>query len=172
MTKQPQNSYIVSIFNQSKLIKGILSTILGNYFPQKYTMIAHTQPIGLILKEIAEEKRIKVKDIAEAKGISKQAVSNVWKRESIRFSELEVWAKILGVTSDEIIDRSRGQSTLNSVHNSKINSNDEVNKLIHELQMKYDRELHEHDKKLQEKDNEILYLRQQLAIANENLGKH
>ncbi|MDF7818133.1 helix-turn-helix transcriptional regulator [Runella sp. MFBS21] len=134
-------------------------------------------PIGLTLREIANEKKIRIKDIASAKGISKQAVSNVWKRDSIRLSELEVWAKILGVTPEEIIDRSRKIGTLNNVQKESVQStkedvqisrgtfNDDLYGLINQIQVK-------HSKELSEKDKEIQYLREQLRVANENLGKH
>lgn len=66
------------------------------------------KPIGLVIKEISEEKNFKVKALSQLKGITPQAVHDLFKRNSIGTTELEEWATILGVSSHLILDRVKG----------------------------------------------------------------
>ena len=66
------------------------------------------KPIGLVIKEISEEKNIKVKALSQMKGITPQAVHDVFKRNSIGTLELEEWANILNVSPVAILNRTKG----------------------------------------------------------------
>lgn len=71
-------------------------------------MEAQKTPIGLVIKELSDELGFKVKTLAQMKGISPQAVHDVFKRKSIGTTELEEWAEILGVSSTVILQRTKG----------------------------------------------------------------
>lgn len=63
-------------------------------------------PIGLIIRQIVDEKTISPTQLSKVLGISKQAVYNNFKRTDMNNSELIKWAEALGVTTEELVSRS------------------------------------------------------------------
>lgn len=66
-------------------------------------------PIGLVLRQIFDEKVISPTELAKALGISKQSVYNNFKRTDMLNTEIIKWAAALGVTAEEIKNRWNGQ---------------------------------------------------------------
>lgn len=62
-------------------------------------------PIGLVIKEIAAEKNLKMARLVEISGKSRQGMYVVFGRSEMNNSEIEEWAKILGVTQEYLFDR-------------------------------------------------------------------
>ncbi|WP_028525639.1 helix-turn-helix domain-containing protein [Runella limosa] len=65
------------------------------------------KPIGLVIKELSEEKGFKVKTLSQLKGITPQAVHDVFKRSSIGTNELDEWATILEVSPGYILEKTK-----------------------------------------------------------------
>lgn len=62
-------------------------------------------PIGLVIKEIANEKNLKLGQLAELSGRSRQGIYVVFGRSEMKNEEIEEWAKVLGVTKDYIFNK-------------------------------------------------------------------
>ena len=62
-------------------------------------------PIGLVIKEIANEKNLKIGQLAELAGRSRQGIYVVFGRSEMKNEEIEEWAKVLGVTKDYIFSK-------------------------------------------------------------------
>lgn len=73
-------------------------------------------PIGLVLRQIFDEKAITPSYLIEKLGKSKQAVYNNFKRTDMKNEELNKWADALGVSSEEILKRSKGEAPDAMVH--------------------------------------------------------
>lgn len=67
-------------------------------------------PIGLVLRQIFDEKAITPSYLIEKLGKSKAAVYNNFKRTEMNNEELSKWADALGVSSEEILKRSKGNA--------------------------------------------------------------
>ena len=64
------------------------------------------KPIGLIIKEIIDEKDLKPASVAAKMGKSRQYVyDTIQKRESMSVSQIEVWANALGVDKSLILEK-------------------------------------------------------------------
>ncbi len=61
--------------------------------------------IGLIIKEMINEKRLKITPLAETLGMSRQSVYQTYSRVDMTEGEITRWATALGVSRDEIIRR-------------------------------------------------------------------
>ena len=65
--------------------------------------------IGLIIKEIVKKKRIPVTEIAVKIGLTRQGVYDTFsKKASMKLDEIERWAKVLEVPSQELLDKVSG----------------------------------------------------------------
>lgn len=62
-------------------------------------------PIGLIIKEVAHDKNLKVSKLAELSGKSRQGIYVTFGRSEMSDEELSEWAKTLGVTKQYLFDR-------------------------------------------------------------------
>ena len=62
-------------------------------------------PIGLIIKEVVDDRRLKVGDIAPKLGLSKSSVYASFAKMEMSQSELERWASVIGVPADQILER-------------------------------------------------------------------
>ncbi|SDG72862.1 hypothetical protein SAMN04487996_12295 [Dyadobacter soli] len=62
-------------------------------------------PIGVIIKEIANEKNIKMGQLAELSGRTRQGMYVVFGRSDMKNEEIEEWAGILGVSKDYIFNK-------------------------------------------------------------------
>jgi hypothetical protein len=62
-------------------------------------------PIGLIIKEIAAEKNIKVSTLAQLSGKSRQTVYFTFGRTDMTDQEIAEWAVVLGTSKDILFDR-------------------------------------------------------------------
>ena len=58
--------------------------------------------IGLIIKEIMDDKNLSVRIISEKMGLSRQAIYDLPKRKGMDLDEIAEWATALGVTVEEI----------------------------------------------------------------------
>lgn len=68
-------------------------------------------PIGLVIKEIAGEKNLKVSKLSEISGKSRQGIYVTFGRSEMNDEEIEEWGKTLGVTKDYLFDRwKKGQT--------------------------------------------------------------
>lgn len=62
-------------------------------------------PIGVIIKEIANEKNLKLGQLAELSGRTRQGIYVVFGRSEMKNEEIEEWAGILGVSKDYIFNK-------------------------------------------------------------------
>ncbi|SDM43890.1 hypothetical protein [Siphonobacter aquaeclarae] len=67
-----------------------------------------TKPIGLVIKEIATEKKMKAYWLSEQVGRGRTYAYDTFRRNSMPIEEIEMWAKILQVETSEILSRQRG----------------------------------------------------------------
>lgn len=77
-------------------------------------------PIGLIIRQIAEEKKIKTKVLADKKGVTAQAVHAMFKQKNVRSGDLQQWASILGVSAEEIINRTNSEEIKAKTENADL----------------------------------------------------
>lgn len=64
-------------------------------------------PIGLVLKDLAKEKKVAAAEIAGKLNLTRQAIYDTYsKRTSMTTEELDSWSEILGVSVQEILYRS------------------------------------------------------------------
>ena len=63
------------------------------------------RPIGLVIKEIAAEKNLRVIKLAELSGKTRQTIYMTFGRSEMTNEEIEEWSKILGVDAEEITSR-------------------------------------------------------------------
>lgn len=93
-------------------------------------------PIPLIIKEIIDEKNYSVSYIAEKLGKGVHFVYDTFKRKSMKVDELDIWAAVLGVSVEEIIERQFPKNpefeSMNLEIDSKI-SDDYLKLLVKEL---------------------------------------
>ncbi|SDE19437.1 hypothetical protein SAMN04487996_1042 [Dyadobacter soli] len=62
-------------------------------------------PVGVIIKEIIDEKSLRPQDVADALRINRQNIYLIYNRSKMSDTELRKWAKALGVTKEEIEKR-------------------------------------------------------------------
>lgn len=62
-------------------------------------------PVGMIVKQIIDEKRLKAKDVGDKIGISRQAVYQSYAKMIFSEGEIIRWSDALGVTKEDFIDR-------------------------------------------------------------------
>lgn len=63
------------------------------------------KPIGLVIKEIATEKNLKVSKLAELTGKSRQGIYVTFGRSEMSDDELEEWARALKITKEYLFER-------------------------------------------------------------------
>lgn len=66
--------------------------------------------MGLIIKEIINEKRIKITELSAKLGLTRQNVYATFARVNIPDGELTFWANALGVTREEIMERANKET--------------------------------------------------------------
>ena len=69
------------------------------------------RPIGQVIKEIAAEKNLRIGELAESAGKSRQGMYVVFSRSEMKNEELEEWAKILNVTKEYLFERWKSSET-------------------------------------------------------------
>ena len=62
-------------------------------------------PIGVIIKELVDDRRLKIVDLAPKLGLSKTSVYASFAKIEMSNSELERWASVIGVSVDDIMER-------------------------------------------------------------------
>lgn len=62
-------------------------------------------PIGLIIRQLIEEKNLSIPVVAERMGMSRQNVYQNFGRKSLTQDQLEKWANALGVNANELTER-------------------------------------------------------------------
>lgn len=80
-------------------------------------------PIGVIIKSIIDEKRLKVVDVAEKMGLTRAAVYQSYAKQEMSESEIQRWTDAIGVQDGEILNRRAamakgGSETANTADNS------------------------------------------------------
>lgn len=138
--------------------------------------------IGLILSELAKEKRFSAVELGNRLGMTRQNVHYTLKhKESMDLAEIQRWAKALEVTSQEILGRVTGDS-YNSSAQASVDTTFgaetvEQIKLVIEAEIRkvFDRERAMLENELLEKSNRIHHLEgtvdSLLAMNKELLGK-
>jgi len=106
--------------------------------------------IGAVIKEIANEKNLKVGKLAEKSGKNRQAIYMTFGRSEMSNEEIADWSKVLGVTEEELFSRWR---TGNILGETKIDSNG-------------DNYLQQHLKNLEE---QFRLLNEQLAVKDKQI---
>lgn len=64
-------------------------------------------PIGLVISQLIEERRVRKKDLALKLGKGRQYIYDTFARKTMTFEELENWANALEVTVEEIERRQK-----------------------------------------------------------------
>ena len=67
-------------------------------------------PVGIVLRQVFDEKAVPANHLVEKLGVSKQSVYNNFKRTDMSNDELLRWADALGVSVQEINERRSGVS--------------------------------------------------------------
>ena len=111
--------------------------------------------IGLIIKEIIDEKRLKIAPLAERLGISRQSVYQTYARVEMSDGELSRWAAAMGVDREEITARHSG--AVNSTQIDTANFGEEVLMHIRKLL----------EEELREKNEQIRALQKALEQAQD-----
>ena len=62
-------------------------------------------PVGMIIKQIIDEKRLKGKEVADKMGVSRQSIYQSYAKQELSDGEMSRWADALGVTKEEMIKR-------------------------------------------------------------------
>lgn len=62
-------------------------------------------PVGMIIKQIIDEKRLKGKDVADKMGVSRQSIYQSYAKQELSDGEMSRWADALGVTKEEMLKR-------------------------------------------------------------------
>ncbi|CAG4992326.1 hypothetical protein DYBT9275_00940 [Dyadobacter sp. CECT 9275] len=62
-------------------------------------------PIGVVLKQIIDEKRIKAQDVAISLGVTRQAVYQSYSKSELSDGEIVRWANALKIDKSEILER-------------------------------------------------------------------
>ena len=88
-------------------------------------------PIGLVIKQIAEEKNLSANELAKKVGYSRQGVYSVFGRTKMSNDEIELWANALGVNKDEIVSDVLSTKSKDNLHDSP---NDYLMKYIESLE--------------------------------------
>lgn len=88
-------------------------------------------PIGLVIKQIAEEKNLSANELAKKVGYSRQGVYSVFGRTKMSNDEIELWANALGVSKEEIVSDVLSTKSKDNSHDSP---NDYLMKYIESLE--------------------------------------
>lgn len=62
-------------------------------------------PIGLVIKQIVEEKKLKVADIAKSMSVERGTIYNTFKKSALLDSELNEWSSLLGLSSQDLLNK-------------------------------------------------------------------
>lgn len=62
-------------------------------------------PIGLVIKQIVEEKKMKVADIAKSMSVERGTIYNTFKKSALLDSELNEWSNLLGLSSQDLLNK-------------------------------------------------------------------
>jgi len=120
-------------------------------------------PVGVIIKSIVDEKRIKVADIANKMGMTRQAIYYSYAKEEMSDGELSRWASVLGIPEGEI--QSRWNNALNEISSaSKPDDNSYLLDHLASLEEQFKRLLNQ----IEVKDRQIEGLQETVKVL---LGK-
>ncbi|MCA0231524.1 MAG: helix-turn-helix domain-containing protein [Bacteroidetes bacterium] len=97
-------------------------------------MNTHILPIGLIISQLIDEKRLKKKDVAERLGKGRQYIYDTFSRKTMTYEELENWANALEVTVEEI-ERRQKQEQNEGQNSLEKNEKTSLMLLIEEMRM-------------------------------------
>ena len=123
--------------------------------------------IGAVIKEISIEKNLKVAKLSELSGKNRQAVYMTFGRSEMTNEEIKEWAKVLGVTYDELFDRWKNPSeddtsvSSNYLLEHLANLEEQFKRLLGQLEIK--------DKQLEVKDQQMAGLQKTVEVL---LGKY
>lgn len=68
-------------------------------------------PMGMILKQIIDEKKLKAQDVADKLGISRQSVYQSYAKLAMSEEDIARWAVALGVDKQDIYDRMESRAS-------------------------------------------------------------
>lgn len=88
-------------------------------------------PIGLVISQLIEERRVRKKDLAIRLGKGRQYIYDTFARKTMTFEELENWANALEMTVEEIERRQKPEQL--SEQNSSFKNDSTLMVLIEEM---------------------------------------
>lgn len=117
-------------------------------------------PIGLVIKEIIQKKKLSVGKLSEKLGMSRQGIYNTYSRTTMHEGEIDKWCNALGIKPEELIspELNHGNEAATSFAEETLNS---IRKMLEEEL----REKNEQIKALQEA------LRESQQMSRVLLGK-
>lgn len=113
------------------------------------------KPIGLIIKEIIEEKKLSITDIANQLEVSRANVYNVFGRDRMKPTDLQRWSEVLGESVDYIQSLQKADKTESTIPDFGAEIIGTIEKLIKE--------------ELREKNEQIRSLQRALENTQESL---
>lgn len=130
------------------------------------------QPIGLVLKQIADEKKISAVAIQKKLGKSRQHVYNGFAKIGISDEEKLDWASALNVTVEEIDNRWNSTSLSNKSVDSGTFGQEVLDKVIEELKNQYEARIHELKDQIGDLREQLKFNREMVQAFKEGqLGK-
>ncbi len=123
--------------------------------------------IGLVIRDMLKEKKISVSKVAATKDMTRGGIYATFSRISMTNEEIKEWAEILGVESQDILDRTQSSDSTNP---SKIKS-DFGSEIIERLERLFQEELREKNRQIErlqaivDRTQESLQESQRLASA-------
>lgn len=124
------------------------------------------KPIGLIIREIIEEKNFRINDLAASMGVSRQMIYNSYGKDRLKRADLEKWSEALGVSVDEMKARQIGNYQTD-------NNGDAVLQEIHKMLGEELKDKNDQIRALQEalkQSQQLIRESQQLARENQQLA--
>lgn len=73
-------------------------------------------PIGVIIKQIMDEKRLKALNVAKNLGVTRQAVYQSYAKQEMTDGEMSRWADAMGVTKEEVMARWKAAISGETIH--------------------------------------------------------
>lgn len=123
-------------------------------------------PVGMIIKQIIDEKRLKAQDVANKLGVSRQSIYQSYAKQELSDGEMTRWSNALGIEKDELLKR--WESAIAGSSNEETTDNSFGSNILIEIKRMIEEEL-------REKNDQIRSLQEALkdaqALAKMALGK-
>ncbi len=130
-------------------------------------------PIGLIIREVIEEKNLSIPDIAVKMGTSRQNVYQTFGRKTMPANQLEKWSSVIGITVEDLLKK---QNLSTNNQNKSIDSGafgqEVLDKVIEELKNQYEARIHELKDQIGDLREQLKFNREMVQAFKEGqLGK-